>query len=96
MGSESGEQDFFTAGSTGGRPSRAETARLQPVEREAPSGTKALGRGPIPFNKGLFNYDVVLARKNEQAFAVTKEDRMSTEEAREALDKIHKLFGIIR
>jgi len=94
MGSETEEQDFFTAGSAGGKPARAEATKMQPVEREAPSGVKALGRGSISFNKALFKYDVVVARKSGQGFAVTKEDRMSTEEARDALDRIHKLFGI--
>lgn len=54
----------------------------------------AIGKGPIPVDKRKFRYDMYRAQATKVAFAVSRDDRMSAEEAGNKLHEIHEMFGI--
>jgi len=62
--------------------------------REAESATSGFGRGPIEQDKRKYKYDTYRARGVKVAFSVTRDDRMSAEQAGDTLHRIHTVLGI--
>jgi hypothetical protein len=56
----------------------------------------AIGKGPVPYDKRKFKYDMYRAQATKVAFAVSRDDRMSAEEAGSKLHEIHEMFGIAK
>jgi len=64
------------------------------LQAEAP--VTAIGKGPIPYDSRKFRYDMYRASATKVAFAVSRDDRMSAEEAGQKLNELHVMFGIER
>jgi hypothetical protein len=64
--------------------------------REVETPVSGFGRGPIGPDKRKYKYDMLRARTTKVAFAVSRDDRMSAEEAGFMLDNIHQKLGIAR
>lgn len=64
------------------------------AEREDTAGRALAGVRPPMVDKRKFRYDVVRGRGAGLAFEVTRDDRLSAEEACERLHGIHKMFGL--
>lgn len=66
------------------------------LHRSMEAPVSAIGKGPIPYDKRKFRYDMYRAQATKVAFAVSRDDRMSAEEAGNKLHEIHEMFGIAR
>jgi len=89
--------DLFTAGGGRGASGQSRGAQSTPaLVREFESPVSGFGRGPIGTDKRKFKYDMLRAKGTKTTFSVTRDDRMSAEEAGDTLDMIHKMLGIDR
>jgi len=85
-----GRSGVGSAGATGG-------IGVGGVVRQREQAARALGRGPIPYDKRKFRYDRVEGKRTERVgFFASKADRMDAEEAGAILQRIHELVGIDR
>lgn len=64
--------------------------------REVEAPISGFGRGPIGPDKRKFKYDVYRAKATKVGFAVSRDDRMSAEDAGAMLHNIHEKLGIAR
>jgi len=88
-------EDVFASGpkptkEAAGQPPRGSAGLV----REMETAQSGFGRGPIEPDKRKFKYDVYRARGTQVAFSVTRDDRMSAEQAGEMLHRIHSMLGI--
>jgi len=88
-----GGKSPLTAGNAGKQASQARPVGPGLV-REMEAAASAFGRGPVPYDRRKYKYDMYRAQATNVAFAVTRDDRMSAEEAGNELHKIHLMFGI--
>jgi len=63
------------------------------VER-AHEGRILKGKGPVAPDPRKYRYDVTRGRAAKVAFEVTRDDRMSAEDAGRVLHEIHEMFGV--
>jgi len=95
--SEPGEyaaEDIFTKGKERSGTSPRGVPGSAGLVREMESVTSGFGRGPIEPDARKFKYDLYRARGTKVAFSVTRDDRMSAEEAGAMLHSIHEKLGI--
>jgi hypothetical protein len=84
------------AGAVGQSESSGNAQRPQGIHRKMDSPVSAIGKGPVPYDKRKFKYDLYRAQATQVAFAVSRDDRMSAEEAGATLHAIHEMVGISR
>jgi len=60
------------------------------------TGVPLLGKGPIPPDSRKFKHDRLLGRVGRTPWTVTKDDRMSADEAGDVMQTILKMYGLDR
>jgi len=66
------------------------------VYRKEEGGVTLKGRGPLVHDPRKFRYDVVRGRGAARNFEVSREDRLSADQAGEMLHRLHVVFGVDR
>lgn len=64
--------------------------------REMEDVTSGFGKGPVPYDKRKFRYDMYRAQATNVGFAVSRDDRMSAQDAGALLHDIHVKLGIAK
>lgn len=91
---ESAPDLFSGAANRGGGGSGGQGRRG--VTRQMETPVSGFGKGPVPYDSRKFKYDIYRAQATQASFAVTRDDRMSAEQAGDMLHNIHTKLGIDR
>lgn len=89
------EHGFFMGGTQAAAASTPPPALAPGIVRGETSSARGWGRGPIAVDTRKFRYDVNRARmKPALPFGATKVDRMDANDAGDALEHIHEMYGV--